>query len=133
MTRTAAWLGVVVVTAATVAGCADPADQDPCASYAALTATVDDLRELAQAEGGSASVAAEAAAAKAQLNQLEALSEDRLDAAASRLRTAVDDLQLAAGSEAQDTAAPLLSAAVDDVRDAFAALAESLDTQCTTG
>lgn len=133
MRRPAAWLGLVVVATATVAGCADPADQDPCVSYAALTATVDDLRELAQTEGASASVAAKAVAAKAQLNQLEALSEDRLDAAASRLRTAVDDLQLAAGSEAQDTAAPLLSAAVDDVRDAFGALAESLDTQCTTG
>ena len=133
MRRPVAWIALVVVAGGTLAACADPADQDPCVSYAALTATVDDLRELAQTEGGSASVAAKAVAAMAQLNPLEALSEDRLDAAASRLRTAVDDLQLAAGSEAQDPAAPLVSAAVDDVRDAFAALAESLDTQCTTG
>ncbi|WP_421733622.1 hypothetical protein [Cellulomonas sp.] len=133
MRRPVAWLGVVVVAAATVTGCSEPADQDPCVSYAALTATVDDLRELVDSGGEPASVAAKAVAAKAQLNQLEALSEDRLDAAASRLRTAVDDLQLAAGSEAQDSAAALVSAAVDDVRDAFAALAESLDTQCTTG
>ena len=54
-----------MVAAATVAGCTDPADQDPCVSYAALTATVDDLRELAQTEGPSASVAAKAVAANA--------------------------------------------------------------------
>ena len=136
MRRHAAWLGVVVVAASALAGCADqtdPAGQDPCVSYAALTDTVDELRELAQTDGGAARVAAKALAAKAQLNQLEALSEDRLDAAASRLRTAVDEVQLAAGSDAQDSAAPLLSAALDDVREAFAVLAESLDAQCTTG
>jgi len=126
-------LGLAVAAILLPAGCANPADQDLCGHYAALTAAVDNVRAVQPQSASIDDLRAKAETVQAQLNQLQAVSEGRFDTAISNLRAAVDGFRQAAvdaGDKARATAGPLLAESLGDVTEAYAALKKSLDTQC---
>jgi hypothetical protein len=129
-----ALFGLAIALAAAISGCAgDPAEQDLCTQFDELVVAVDDLRGLRPESASTDDLRSSAANAQAHLDQLQHVSEGRHDSAISRLRAAVTafrEAALDAGSEAAAISAPQLEAALEDVREAYGALAQSLEVQC---
>jgi hypothetical protein len=118
-----------------VAGCStSPATQDLCANAKNLTSAVDEMRALKPDGSKLDALSAKVDAALARLDQFQAVSEGRFDTAVSTLRANLEGFKqtlAAAGNEALTTAAPQLTASLKDISTAYAALNESLATQCT--
>jgi hypothetical protein len=75
-------------------------------------------------------------AALAKLDRFQAVTEGRFDSAVSTLRANLDSFRqalAAAGTDAFAAAAPQLTTSLKDVSTAYAALSESLATQCKAG
>ena len=125
---------LAVVATVLVSGCAgDPADQDLCAQFDDLVAAVDDVHALEPESAKIADLRAAAESLQTQLDQLQYVSEGRLDTAIANLRSAVTGFKeavLDAGEETFETVAPLLAQSLDDVNEAYAVLKQSVDAQC---
>ncbi len=113
-----------------VGGCGtDPAVQDLCTNAKNLSTAVQDMSAL-KPDGTKVD------AALAKLDQFQAVTEGRFDSAVSTLRANLDSFRqalAAASNEAFTAAAPQLTTSLKDVRSAYAALSESLATQCPAG
>jgi len=129
-------IAATTVLAATllVAGCStNPSSQDLCANAKNLTSAVEEMRALKPDGSKLDALSAKVDAALARLDQFQAVTEGRYDSAVSTLRANLEGFRqtvAAAGNEAFATVAPQLSASLKDISTAYAALNESLATQC---
>src|SRR6478609_5116857 len=132
-------LGAVLAVSATlvVGGCGtDPAVQDLCTNAKNLSTAVQDMSALKPDGTKVDALTAKVDAALAKLDQFQAVTEGRFDSAVSTLRANLDSFRqalAAASNEAFTAAAPQLTTSLKDVRSAYAALGESLATQCPAG
>ena len=135
LSRTAAT--VAVSATLVLGGCATaPATQDLCSNAQNLTTAVEEMRALKPDGSKVDALTAKVDAALARLDQFQAVTEGRFDSAVSTLRANLDSFRqalAAASNEAFTAAAPQLTASLKDVRSAYAALSESLATQCPAG
>jgi hypothetical protein len=134
MTRRAWLFGLAIAVAPLLSGCAgDPADQDLCAQFDDLVTAVDDLRAVQPESVRIAELRTAADDLQTRLDQLDFVSEGRIDTAISNLRAAVAGFKesvMDAGTDAFEIAAPLLAESLADVNEAYGALQQSLDAQC---
>jgi outer membrane murein-binding lipoprotein Lpp len=129
---------VAALSAALVlGGCATaPATQDLCSNANNLSTAVEQVRTLKPDGQKIDALTAKVDAALARLDQFQAVTEGRFDSAVSTLRANLDSFRqalAAAGNDAFTAAAPQLSSSLKDVSSAYAALNESLATQCPAG
>jgi hypothetical protein len=125
--------GLALAAAAALAGCGETADRDFCRQYDQLVKQADEITEIDPGSASAESVRSEVADFRAELDQLGAVAEGRLDFAVSGLRVALDDLRVAAadvGGDALGTARPLLRDSLDEVRQAWAVLRTSAAAEC---
>jgi outer membrane murein-binding lipoprotein Lpp len=132
-------LGAALAVSATlvVSGCAtSPAVQDLCTNAKNLSTAVEDMRALKPDGTKVDALTAKVDAALAKLDRFQAVTEGRFDSAVSTLRANLDSFRqalAAAGNDAFAAAAPQLTTSLKDVSTAYAALSESLATQCKAG
>ncbi|GEM_PF-1477052 len=135
LSRTAAT--VAVSATLVLGGCATaPATQDLCSNAKNLTTAVEEMRALKPDGTKVDALTAKVDAALAKLDTFQAVTEGRFDSAVSTLRANLDAFRqtlAAASNEAFTAAAPQLTSSLKDVSSAYAALNESLATQCPTG
>lgn len=117
-----------------VAGCGtNTAAQDLCSNAKSLTSAIDEMRALKPDGSKLDALSTKVDAALAKLDHFQAVTEGRWDSAVSTLRGNLDSFRqsvAAAGNNAFAEAAPQLTASLKDVKTAYAALNESLATQC---
>ncbi|GAA4410368.1 hypothetical protein GCM10023168_29990 [Fodinibacter luteus] len=130
---------------ALVSGCApDPAGQDLCAQYADVKAAAEEFRAAPplstdNAEDFQASVdelRERADTVSDQLDQLQQVSEGRLDTAISSVRQRAAEVKQSlavATYEAAATLGPQVEAAQEELDAAFAQLDQRVQTQCPAG
>ena len=135
-------LALVALASFLLTGCGvDPASQDLCARYADLKAAVADLRAAPSLEGTDAeALQAQVDAMRLQadkvrdtLDQIQRVSEGRLDTAIASARASIDDMReslIVARYDAAETLGPKITEAQANLRAAYAPVAASLDTQC---
>ena len=133
----------VLLTAVLLAGCgADPAGQDLCARFADLQAAVDDLEaappiDTTNADAVQQQVDAlrlQADKVRDTLDQVQRVSEGRLDTVIANARLNVDDMReslIVARYDAAETLGPKITEAQANLREAYAPGASALDTQCS--
>lgn len=128
---------VAVSATLVLGGCATaPATQDLCSNAKNLTTAVEEMRALKPDGTKVDALTAKVDAALAKLDTFQAVTEGRFDSAVSTLRANLDAFRqtlAAASNEAFTAAAPQLTSSLKDVSSAYAALNESLATQCPTG
>jgi len=136
-------LAPVAIASLLLAGCgADPAGQDLCARYADLKAAVGDLRAAPQIDTSNAEAVqqqVDAMRLKADklrdtLDQIQRVSEGRLDTVIANARLSVDELReslIVARYDAAETLGPKITQAQANLRTAYAPVASALDTQCS--
>jgi hypothetical protein len=106
---------------------------DLCARYDQAVAAADDFRQQDLVAEGSADVRAEVDQLQANLDQLQAVAEGRLDQAISDLQTALDEVTQAAvdaGDEARQAAQELVAEDLEDVATAWATVRGALEAEC---
>ncbi len=132
-------LAAATAVAATLllSGCGfDLTAQGLCANAKSFATAVEDLKALKPDPSQVSALAARVDAALARLDQLQAVTEGRYDSAISTLRANLESFKqtLAAASKgAFQAAAPELTQSLKDVSSAYAALSQSLATQCKPG
>ena len=143
--RRSSWtrLAPVAVAALLLAGCgADPAGQDLCARYADLKAAVGDLRAAPQIDPTNAeavqqqvdAMRLQADKVRDTLDQVQRVSEGRLDTAIANARLRVDEMReslIVARYDAAETLGPKITEAQANLAEAYAPVASALDTQCS--
>lgn len=144
MTQPACRLTTVLLAAALLTGCgADPAGQDLCARYDDLKTAVGDLEaspplDTANAEAVQQQVDAlrlRADKVRDTLDQVQRVSEGRLDTVIANARLSVDAMReslIVARYDAAETLGPKITEAQADLKKAYAPVASALDTQCST-
>lgn len=120
------------------AGCGGPApaEQDPCTQFTDLAGAVDDLRQLDPSTASADELTSAAGEVQVQLDQLQAVSEQRYDAAVSLLRSTVSAVEQSAAVSAgvsPEQVAQQVDEAMAAVAQAWAPLGRSLETACGTG
>lgn len=140
--RSSAVVASSVAALVLVSGCAaDPAGQDLCGQYADVQVAVEEFRAAPplsseNAEDFQASVEqlrTRADAVSDRLDQLQQVSEGRLDTTISLARQRVAEIReslTVATYEAAETLGPQITAAQDELDAAFAQLDQRLQTQC---
>jgi hypothetical protein len=142
----ARWARVTPVAIASLllTGCAaDPAGQDLCARYADVEAAVGELRAAAPLETANAeqvqqqvdAIRLQADKVRDTLDQLQRVSEGRLDTMIANARLSVDAMReslIVARYDAAETLGPKITEAQEDLRAAYAPVAAALDTQCSS-
>lgn len=126
--------GVAILAMQLLAACADTASQDLCAQYADTVSAVEELQLLDPLTAKAEAMRVAAEEVQAELDQLGAVSEGRLDTAISTLRASIDAVRQAAlqdaGADALETARPQLQEAMEDVSEAWAVLQQRISAQC---
>lgn len=136
---------VVAATALSLllAGCAqDPASQDLCARYADFQKASGELSSAPPLEGTDAeqlqqqvdALRLQADKVKDTLDQIQRVSEGRLDTAIANARLRVDEMReslVVAKYDAAETLGPKITQAQDNLRNAVAPVVGALATQCT--
>lgn len=142
MTRPTRRLASVLLAAGLLAGCsADPAGQDLCARYGDLKAAVGDLEAAPRLDSTKVdavqqqvdALRLQADRVRDTLDQVQRVSEGRLDTAIANARLSVDEMReslIVARYDAAETLGPKLTEAQANLREAYAPLAAALDTQC---
>lgn len=131
--RLGASLGSVVLGVQLLSSCADTAAQEFCSQYDDLVVAAQKLREVDPATTRVEELRAAADDVQAELDQVQAVAEGRLDDAISRLRANVDAARQAAvdaGTEALETARPLIQDALDRVEEAWSIVQDIAEQQC---
>jgi outer membrane murein-binding lipoprotein Lpp len=145
MTHPTRRLATVLLAAGLLAGCgaADPAGQDLCARYDDLAAAVEDLEAAPPLDTSNAdavqqqvdALRLQADKVRDTLDQVQRVSEGRLDTAIANARLSVDEMReslIVARYDAAETLGPKITEAQANLREAFAPVASALDTQCST-
>ena len=138
-------LAAVLLAAGLLAGCssADPAGQDLCARYDDLKSAMGDLEAAPRLDtADAAAVQKQADALRLQadkvrdtLDQVQRVSEGRLDTLIATARLSVDAMReslIVARYDAAETLGPKITEAQANVREAYAPVASALDAQCST-
>jgi ATP-dependent Clp protease ATP-binding subunit ClpA len=142
--RRSSWARVSPLAIASVllAGCGvDPAGQDLCARFADVQAAVEDLEaapalDTANADAVQQQVDAlrlQADKVRDTLDQVQRVSEGRLDTAIANARLSLDELReslIVARYDAAETLGPKITEAQANLKEAYAPVASALDTQC---
>lgn len=131
--RAGASLGLALLSAQLLSGCADLATQDLCSQYEDVVAAVEELRAKDPDTTKVEELRAAADDVSEELDQLQAVAEGRLDEALTRLRENVDAVRQAAvdaGKDARETAAPLIEDSMQRVQDAWSIVQDVAETQC---
>ena len=131
--RAGAALGLALLSAQLLSGCADLATQDLCSQYEDVVAAVEELRAKDPDTTKVEELRAAADDVSEELDQLQAVAEGRLDEALTRLRENVDAVRQAAvdaGKDARETAAPLIEDSMQRVQDAWSIVQDVAETQC---
>jgi len=125
--------GVLIASTQVVSACGDVADRDLCTQFTDLVTSAEQMQQqdplTAKAEdlrGASEEFASE-------LDQLQAVSEGRLDTAVSALRASIAAVRQAAIEERADAleaARGQLEEAMDDLSEAWAVLEQRVAVQC---
>jgi len=125
--------GSLIAALPLLSACGDTADQDLCTQYAGLLSAADEWQQQDPVTAKADDLRAASEEFQAQLDQVQAVAEGRLDTAISRLRADIDAFRQAANDEddeALDTARPLLEDTKDDVDEAWAVVERLADLQC---
>ena len=144
MTQPTRRLAAVLLAAALLGGCggADPARQDLCARYDDLKAAVGDLEadpspDTANADEVQQQVDAlrlQADKVRDTLDQVQRVSEGRLDTVIANARLSVDAMReslIVARYDAAESLGPKITEAQANLKAAYAPVAAALDTQCS--
>jgi outer membrane murein-binding lipoprotein Lpp len=135
-------LALVAIAPLLLAGCsADPAGQDLCARYADLKAAVGDLEAAPRLRSTNVeevqkqvdAVRLKADKVRDTLDQVQRVSEGRLDTAIANARLSLDELReslIVARYDAAETLGPKITEAQANLKEAYAPVASALDTQC---
>jgi hypothetical protein len=134
-------LALALVATGVLAGCGTaPAPQGLCTRYDELKAAAQQLRETPKPTGGVEELRTAADelgtrvdAFLASLDQIQAVSDGRLDQAIGQARQQLDELrvQLAtAGSQAAETLSAQLAQTRKDIQTTLAPVKNLLDSQC---
>lgn len=133
----------VVVASLLLTGCSgSPQSQDLCARYADLKTAVADLRAAPPLDTANAeqleqqvdTMRLQADKVRDTLDQIQRVSEGRLDTAIANARLRVDELReslVVAKYDVAETLGPKITEAQTNLREAYAPIAAALDTQCT--
>jgi outer membrane murein-binding lipoprotein Lpp len=125
--------GVAIAVLPLLGGCGDTADQDLCTQYADLAAAVDEWQQQDPLTAEAEDLRAASEDFQAELAQLQAAAEGRLDTAITTLQANIDAFREAAiedDSEALEAARPLLEDVREDVVEAWAVVEALADFQC---
>lgn len=134
----------VVIACLLLAGCGvDPASQDLCARYADLKTAVAELREAPKPDPANAEefqqqvddLRLKADKVRDTLDQVQRVSEGRLDTVIANARLRVDEMReslVVARYDAAETLGPKITEAQAALRTAYAPVAAALDTQCAS-
>ncbi|MGN8245455.1 hypothetical protein ACTHAM_002574 [Cellulomonas soli] len=120
---------------AVACGGPSPAEQDPCTQYADVADALADLQQLDPSTASADEVASAAGEVQVQLDQLQAVSEQRYDAAVSLLRstvTAVEQSLAVSAGVSPEQVAQQVDEAMTAVVEAWAPLVDSLGGACGT-
>ena len=143
--RRSSWARVSPLAIASVllAGCGvDPAGQDLCARFADVQAAVEDLEaapplDTANADAVQQQVDAlrlQADRVRDTLDQIQRVSEGRLDTVIANARLSVDAMReslIVARYDAAESLGPKITEAQANLKAAYAPVAAALDTQCS--
>ena len=144
MSRPTRRLAAVLLVAVLLTGCgADPARQDLCARYDDLKAAVGDLEASPPLDTANAEAVRQQADAlrlradkvRDTLDQVQRVSEGRLDTVIANARLSVDAMReslIVARYDAAETLGPKITEAQANLREAYAPVASALDTQCSS-
>lgn len=124
---------LVIASTLVVAGCGDVADRDFCSSYDDVVAAAEDVRDLDVEQASAEELRDQVETFQSELDQLQAVSEGRLDTAISTLRTAVNDFvnsAVDAGEEALETARPMLEETKTDIQEAWSVVELMAANEC---
>jgi hypothetical protein len=125
--------GVAVAALPWLSACGDTADRDLCTQYAGLLSAADEWQEQDPLTAKADEMRAASEKFQAELDQLQAVAEGRLDTAISTLRANIDAFRQAAideNGDALETARPLLADAKEDVTEALGVVEALADVQC---
>jgi len=129
--------GIVMVTALVssllLTSCTDPKAADLCTRYKQVSSRADEIRNLKPSTETVNELRGKLTNFEASLDQLQAVSDGRLDTAITNLRTAVQDFVEAAvdnGQKARETAEPLLGDSRGEVAKQWGVLKERADAEC---
>ena len=126
--------GAVLLAIQLIAACADAAEQDQCSQYDDLVGSVDELQALDLMTVKADQMRAQADAVEADLDQLEAVSEGRLDMAISTLRATVDAILRVVsedvGSGALEASRSQREELKEDLAEDWSVLQERMDPVC---
>ena len=92
--------GVVIASIQVVAACGDTADQDFCTQFADLVTAAEQMQQQDPLTAKAEDLRAASEEFEAELDQLQAVSEGRLDTAISTLRASIDAVRQAAIEDA---------------------------------
>ena len=127
-----------------LAGCGvDPTAQDLCARYDDLKEAVDALRAAPPLDRTKSdelqqqvdALRLQADKVRDTLDQVQRVSEGRLDTVIANARLSVDAMReslIVARYDAAETLGPKITEAQANLREAYAPVASALDTQCST-
>lgn len=126
--------GVALLTIPLLASCADLAELDLCAQFEDLDASVQELQSMDLMTATAEEMRGQVEQLRRELDQLQAVSEGRLDTAISRLRAEVDAIRQAAldsaGAAALENARTQLTEVQANLANAWALLEERVTVQC---
>jgi len=145
MTQPTRRLAAVVLAAALLGGCGrdTPAAADLCARYDDVKAAVQELEATPALDTTNADAVQEQVDAlrlradkvRDTLDQVQRVSEGRLDTVIANARLSVDAMReslIVARYDAAETLGPKITEAQANLREAYAPVASALDTQCST-
>lgn len=122
----------VLLLAPLLAACGDPSSRDLCTQYEGLVVAAEELRATDPATADIEELRSAAEDVSVALDQFQAVSEGRYDAAIDRMRDRVNDVRQAAvaGAQAVEAARPLIEDDLAEVRSAWSAIQDRIETQC---
>jgi DNA repair exonuclease SbcCD ATPase subunit len=126
--------GVALLTIPLLASCADLSELDLCGQFADLDASVQELQSMDLMTATAEEIRGQVEQLRRELDQLQAVSEGRLDTAISRLRAEVDAIRQAAldsaGAAALENARAQLTEVQANLANAWALLEDRVTVQC---
>src|SRR5690349_2027127 len=125
---------VLALTLGLLAGCGtDTAEADLCTQYDDVVAQAENLRSWEPATDDVDELRDRAETFGAELDQLQAVSEGRLDSVISTLRTTINGFLASAvdqGQDALEAARPALEDAADEISDAWSVVELMAENEC---
>ena len=126
----------VLVSTLGVSGCSDIRTSDLCRQYSQASKRANEVKDLKPSTATVNDLRHAVTVFEASLDQLQAVSDGRLDTLITNLRAAVQDFAEAAvsnGRAALQKAQPLLDDSLNGVDEQWALLKQQADAECGAG